>query len=90
MNEFERAEVRALASLLENWPTGEKTRFGSSDDGVAHLDSPSEKLLSQLRARSGDSANEWLSVEGAGRILGSVANSVAHRAPCDVYIVKTV
>ena len=29
-------------------------------------------------------------MQGAGRILGSVANSVAHRAPCDVYIVKTV
>ena len=29
-------------------------------------------------------------MQGASRILGSVANSVAHRAPCDVYIVKTV
>ncbi|MDP2291054.1 MAG: universal stress protein [Actinomycetota bacterium] len=26
---------------------------------------------------------------GAGRMLGSVANSVAHNAPCDVYVVKT-
>jgi nucleotide-binding universal stress UspA family protein len=24
-----------------------------------------------------------------GRVLGSVANSVAHGAPCDVYIAKT-
>jgi nucleotide-binding universal stress UspA family protein len=29
-------------------------------------------------------------MQGVGRILGSVANSVAHHAPCDVYIVKTV
>jgi nucleotide-binding universal stress UspA family protein len=29
-------------------------------------------------------------VQGIGRILGSVAASVAHQAPCDVYIVKTV
>jgi nucleotide-binding universal stress UspA family protein len=29
-------------------------------------------------------------MQGAGRLLGSVANSVAHSAPCDVYIVKTV
>jgi nucleotide-binding universal stress UspA family protein len=29
-------------------------------------------------------------VQGIGRILGSVATSVAHQAPCDVYIVKTV
>lgn len=29
-------------------------------------------------------------VQGIGRLLGSVATSVAHQAPCDVYIVKTV
>ena len=29
-------------------------------------------------------------MRGPGRLLGSVANSVAHSAPCDVYIVKTV
>lgn len=29
-------------------------------------------------------------VQGIGRILGSVATDVAHHAPCDVYIVKTV
>lgn len=29
-------------------------------------------------------------MQGLGRLLGSVANSVAHNAPCDVYIVKTV
>ncbi|MCA4133380.1 universal stress protein [Arthrobacter sp. M4] len=28
-------------------------------------------------------------MRGLGRVLGSVANSVAHNAPCDVYIVKT-
>jgi nucleotide-binding universal stress UspA family protein len=28
-------------------------------------------------------------MQGAGRVLGSIANSVAHNAPCDVYIVKT-
>lgn len=29
-------------------------------------------------------------VQGVGRVLGSVATSVAAHAPCDVYIVKTV
>lgn len=29
-------------------------------------------------------------MKGLGRVLGSVATSVAHAAPCDVYIVKTV
>ena len=26
---------------------------------------------------------------GIGRVLGSIANSIAHSAPCDVYIVNT-
>lgn len=28
-------------------------------------------------------------MKGLGRVLGSVANTVAHNAPCDVYVVKT-
>ncbi|MBT2550827.1 universal stress protein [Arthrobacter sp. ISL-65] len=28
-------------------------------------------------------------MQGIGRLLGSVANSVAHNAPCDVYIANT-
>lgn len=28
-------------------------------------------------------------MQGAGRVLGSIANSVAHNAPCDVYIANT-
>lgn len=28
-------------------------------------------------------------MQGIGRVLGSVANSVAHHAPCDVYVAKT-
>lgn len=28
-------------------------------------------------------------MQGLGRVLGSVANTVAHNSPCDVYIVKT-
>ncbi|MFK0002719.1 universal stress protein [Paenarthrobacter sp. NPDC090522] len=28
-------------------------------------------------------------MRGIGRVLGSIANTVAHSAPCDVYIVKT-
>jgi len=28
-------------------------------------------------------------MQGVGRVLGSVANSVSHNAPCDVYIAKT-
>ncbi|WP_026556197.1 universal stress protein [Arthrobacter sp. 35W] len=28
-------------------------------------------------------------MQGLGRVLGSVANTVAHNAPCDVHIVRT-
>jgi nucleotide-binding universal stress UspA family protein len=28
-------------------------------------------------------------MRGLGRVLGSIANTVAHNAPCDVYITKT-
>ncbi|MFJ5694980.1 universal stress protein [Arthrobacter sp. NPDC093125] len=28
-------------------------------------------------------------MQGIGRVLGSIASSVAHNAPCDVYIAKT-
>ncbi|WPU09518.1 universal stress protein [Pseudarthrobacter oxydans] len=28
-------------------------------------------------------------MQGIGRVLGSVANNVAHHAPCDVYVAKT-
>lgn len=28
-------------------------------------------------------------MQGVSRVLGSVANTVSHNAPCDVYIVKT-
>jgi nucleotide-binding universal stress UspA family protein len=28
-------------------------------------------------------------MRGLGRVLGSIANSVAHTAPCDVYVAKT-
>ncbi|MBX7445953.1 MULTISPECIES: universal stress protein [unclassified Arthrobacter] len=28
-------------------------------------------------------------MQGIGRLLGSVANHVAHHAPCDVYVAKT-
>ena len=28
-------------------------------------------------------------MQGAGRLLGSVANGITHRAPCDVLVVKT-
>ena len=51
---------------------------------------PAEALIDEA-ARSGAQlivvGNRRM--KGLGRVLGSVANSVAHNAPCDVYIAKT-
>ncbi|MCA4134200.1 universal stress protein [Arthrobacter sp. M4] len=51
---------------------------------------PAEALIEEaqrLDARMIVVGNKRMS--GVSRVLGSVANSVAHHAPCDVYIVKT-
>ena len=74
VNEFEHAEVRALARVLENWPTGDEADDERADD-VAQFDSTSERS-SGLRAPSGDTMNEWLSVERAGRALGIGVHTV--------------
>lgn len=75
MNDFERAELRALASLLEDWPTKDKTALGYANDVVALVDSKSGELQ-HLRAPAGDGVREWLSVEGAGRLLGIAGHTV--------------
>ena len=75
VNDFERAELRALASLLEHWPTSDKTALGYSNDVMAILDSKSEELQ-HLRAHAGDAVSDWLSVESAGRVLGISGHTV--------------
>lgn len=57
----------------------------------AALGRPAEVLISEaerLDARLIVVGNK--NMQGLRRVLGSVANSVAHHASCDVYIVKTV
>lgn len=52
---------------------------------------PAEALIEEakrLNARLIVVGNKRM--QGMTRLLGSVANSVSHNAPCDVYIVKTV
>ena len=75
VNDFERAELRALASLLEDWPTSDKTALGYANDVVALVDSKSGELQN-LRAHAGDGVKEWLSVEGTGRLLGIGGHTV--------------
>jgi nucleotide-binding universal stress UspA family protein len=52
---------------------------------------PHTVLLSEATRRQADLivvGNRRM--QGAQRVLGSVASAVAHRAPCDIYIVHTV
>lgn len=57
---------------------------------VAEAGKPHEALIREaqrLQAETIVVGNRGM--KGVGRLLGSVASSVAHHAPCDVYIVKT-
>jgi nucleotide-binding universal stress UspA family protein len=51
---------------------------------------PAEALLREAaRVEAGMIVVGNRRMRGLGRVLGSVANSVAHNAPCDVYIANT-
>lgn len=63
---------------------------GITARSVARQGKPAEVILeiaSEVDARMVVVGN--VRMQGIGRVLGSVANTVAHAAPCDVYIVKT-
>jgi nucleotide-binding universal stress UspA family protein len=52
---------------------------------------PADLLVEVARAESADLIVVGnVRMQGLGRLLGSVGNDVAHRAPCSVLIVKTV
>lgn len=51
---------------------------------------PSEVLISEANSRNASMIVVGnVGMRGLGRVLGSVASSVAHSAPCDVLVVKT-
>lgn len=54
--------------------------LGASLDVVSAFDSDRTEVFGSGSDRR---------MHGIGRVLGSVANSVAHNAPCDVYIANT-
>ncbi len=65
--------------------------LGVDATSAAIDDKPAEALLAEaarLEAELIVVGNRRM--QGVGRILGSVANHVAHNAPCDVLIVRTV
>jgi nucleotide-binding universal stress UspA family protein len=64
---------------------------GIDATSAARADKPAAALIGEAAAVG---ANVIIvgnrRMQGVGRLLGSVANEVAHNAPCDVLIVKTV
>jgi nucleotide-binding universal stress UspA family protein len=64
--------------------------FGIDAKGVAGSGKPHTVILDKAKAHDASLIVVGnVRMQGPGRLLGSVANDVAHHAPCDVYIVKT-
>lgn len=65
--------------------------YGIDASGVAVHGKPDDAILGQARERAATLIVVGnVRMQGMARVLGSVANDIAHHAPCDVYIVKTV
>lgn len=86
LDDAERAQKmaeRVAHKLLEEHP-------GLSVRAVAVRGRPQEALVQEAAsAGAGLLVVGNVGMKGLGRVLGSVASSVAHNAPCDVLIVKT-
>ncbi|MET3932173.1 universal stress protein [Arthrobacter sp. OAP107] len=70
--------------------SAEKLAQGINVNSAAVPGKPAEALIEEatrVNARIIVVGNRRM--HGIGRVLGSVANSVAHNAPCDVYIANT-
>lgn len=66
------------------------SELGIDAKGVAAAGKPHTVILEQAKAHDASLIVVGnLRMQGAGRLLGSVANDIAHHAPCDVYVVKT-
>jgi nucleotide-binding universal stress UspA family protein len=64
--------------------------YGIEARGVAASGKPHTVLLDQAKSLEASVIVVGnLRMQGAGRLLGSVANDIAHHAPCDVLVVKT-
>jgi nucleotide-binding universal stress UspA family protein len=102
---FDKDRTEVLGSGSDTWIMSDaETAVGIAKNVALRLEAPdrpvtysagrgkpAEALVSEaerLNARMIVVGNRRM--QGLGRVLGSVANSVAHTAPCDVYIVKTV
>lgn len=98
--EFERVKIGSDEWVISSYDQAEATADESARTlGVEGVDveviamhgKPAEALVEEAKRRNASLivvGNRR--VQGIGRILGSVAASVAQHAPCDVYIAKTV
>lgn len=87
LDDAEQAEKLAeqcAASLRLTEPTAKVSAAAAHGKPQEVLVSEAERLNATLIVVGN------VGMKGLGRVLGSVATSVAHSAPCDVYIVKTV
>ena len=68
-----------------------RSTHGVEVEGVAKQGKADDAILGQARELGASLIVVGnVRMQGAARLLGSVANDIAHHAPCDVYIVKTV
>jgi len=86
--------VLSTADQANDFVTREAERLAAEYDietrGVAASGKPHTVLLDQAKALGASVIVVGnLRMQGAGRLLGSVANDIAHHAPCDVLVVKT-
>jgi nucleotide-binding universal stress UspA family protein len=86
--------VVSSLTTAEHVAEQQASRFRSEGihaSSAARADKPAAALLAEAADVHADViivGNRRM--QGVGRLLGSVANEVAHNAPCDVLIVKTV
>ena len=65
--------------------------YGIEASGVASAGKPERVILdAALQFEASIIFVGNVRMQGSRRLLGSVANHIAHHAPCDVFIVKTV
>ncbi|MGE3620300.1 MAG: universal stress protein [Acidimicrobiia bacterium] len=82
---------RQVESFVEATVARARSRWDIEATGRAVAGKPEQAILEV--ARDVDASVIVVGnvrMQGPGRVLGSVANHIAHHAPCDVYVVKTV
>ena len=87
-----RVSTSAQASAFaESTAARLRASYGIEASGVASAGKPERVILdAAMQFEASIIVVGNVRMKGAGRLLGSVANHIAHHAPCDVFIVKTV